>query len=351
MKKHYLLILATFVLFTSTISIANPIKQKETIDNTTLPTGMTIYVDDSNTQGPWNGSYDYPYQYIRDGILHASDGDTVYVFNGLYNETVIINKSITFRGQQQENTIIDGQNNGSVITVTSDNVYIRRFTIRNSGGYQGNAGITINANTTTITECTVYRTRTGISVQNSSETIITNCRFHTNGYGIAFSSSAFVTIDQCTFYHNGIGVYLYDTHCITITNSYTDTNGIGFLCEHSSNIQISSSAARDNDDNEGGMFFVDSNYINIINCYLVHNGVGVNLVNSSACYIDQCNFSLNTHFACKLKETVSGIILTNCIFTKNLRFGTLRREQCIHRFLVQPLQERKLRTVRKIICY
>jgi len=321
MKKHYLLVLATFILFTSTISIANPIKQKETTDNSTLPTGITIYVDDNNTQGPWNGSYDYPYRYIRDGILHASDGDTVYVFNGLYNETIILNKSIYFRGQQQDNTVIDGHNNGSVIHVNTDNVHIRNLTIRNSGGYQGNAGITVDVNTTTITECTIYRTRTGVSVQNSSETIIANCRFHTNGYGITFSSSAFTTIDQCTFFHNGIGVYLFDTHCITITNSYTDTNGIGFLCEHSSNIQILNSAARDNDDNEGGMFFVDSNYINIINCYIVHNGVGVNLINSSTCFIDHCNFSLNTHFSCKFKETVSSIFLTNCIFTKNLRYG------------------------------
>jgi parallel beta-helix repeat protein len=321
MKKRYLLILATFILFTSTISIANPIKQKETTDNSILPMGITIYVDDNNTHGPWNGSYDYPYQYIRDGILHATDGDTVYVFNGLYNETVLINKSIYIGGQQQENTIIDGQNNKSVINVTSDNVYLRRFTIRNSGGYHGNAGITVSANTTTITECTIYRTRTGISVQNKSETIITHCRLHTNGYGILFSSSAFVTIDQCTFYHNGIGAYLYETHCITITKSYTDTNGIGFLCERSSNIHISDSAACDNDDNEGGMFFTDCAYVNLINCNLNHNGVGVNLVNSSACYIDHCNFSLNTHFACKLKETVSGVILTNCIFTKNLRYG------------------------------
>jgi parallel beta-helix repeat protein len=321
MKKHYLLVLATIILITSTISIANPIKQKETADKSILYTGMTIYVDDNNTQGPWNGSYDYPYRYIHDGILHASDGDTVYVFNGLYNETIILNKSIYFRGQQQDNTIIDGQNDGSVIYVDIDNVRIRGFTIRNSGGYQGNAGITINANNATITESTIYRSRTGISVKNSSETIMTNCRFHTNGYGITFSSSAYATIDQCTFYHNGIGIYFFDTHYITITNSYTDTNGIGFLCEHSSNIQISSSAARDNDDNEGGMFFVDSNYINIINCYIVHNGIGVNFINSSTCFIDHCNFSLNTHFACKLQKTVSSIILTNCIFTKNLRFG------------------------------
>jgi parallel beta-helix repeat protein len=320
MKRRYLSIFLLAILLFSILSVADPNAQTR-IKNTSSLSKNIIYVDDNNTQGPWNGSSDYPYQHINDGILHAADGDTIYVFSGFYSETVLINKSIYLRGQQKDNTIVDGHNNGSVITVINDNVYIRRFTIRNSGGYEGNAGITVTANTTTITECTLYRTRTGISVQNNSETIITYSRFHTNGYGILFLSSAFVTIDQCTFYHNGIGIYLYDTYCVTITNSYADTNGIGFLCERSSNIEISESAARDNDDNEGGMFFVDCTYINIINCYLVHNGVGVNLVNSSACYIHKCNFSLNTHFSCKLKKSVSSILLTNCIFTKNLRYG------------------------------
>ncbi|HUT00330.1 MAG TPA: right-handed parallel beta-helix repeat-containing protein [Candidatus Thermoplasmatota archaeon] len=321
MKRCYLCIIVLIILLTSSLVGARPLAQSQKDDTFGPLTKTTIYVDDSNTQGPWNGSYEHPYQYITEGILHATDGDTVYVFNGLYNETILLNKSIYFRGQQQENTIIDGQNTGLVISVTSDNVNIRKFTIRNSGGYEGNAGIAVFSNTTTITECTIYRTRTGILVQNQSETIITSSRFHTNGYGILFSASAFVTIDYCMFYHNGIGAYLYETYCITITNSYTDTNGIGFLCERSSNIHISESAARDNDDNEGGMFFVDCSYVNIINCYLVNNGVGVNLVNSSACYIDRCNFSFNTHFACKLKEAVSSIILTNCIFAKNLRYG------------------------------
>jgi parallel beta-helix repeat protein len=208
MKGLYQPMIVLVMLLTATISLAHPVAQKGKNDTYELPTKNTIYVDDNNTQGPWGGSYDHPYQYINDGVLHATDDDTVYVFNGVYNETVIINKSICIQGQQQENTIIDGQNNGSAITVTSDNVYIEGFTIRNSGGYQGNAGITVTANSTTITKCTIYRARTGISVQNKSETLITHCRFHTNGYGIMFSSSAFVTIDYCTFYHNGIGAYL-----------------------------------------------------------------------------------------------------------------------------------------------
>ena len=278
-------------------------------------------MDDDNIDGPWVGSYEYPYQTIYDAILHAIDDDIVFVFSGLYHETVLLNKSIRFQGEQQNTTIIDGQNNGSVILVTSDNVFIEGFTIRNSGGYRGNAGINVVANTTAITGCAVYRTRTGILIQNANNTIITDCRFHTNGYGVQSSQSISITIDHCSFYHNGIGAYLNETQNITITGSYADTNGIGFLCERSSDLHISNSAARDNNDNEGGMFFVHCHDINVSNCYLVHNGFGIDLVNSSDCTIERCNLSLNTHFSCEFKDSISSINLTNCIFTENLRYG------------------------------
>jgi len=108
-----------------------------------LPAKHTIYVDDDNIQGPWNGSYEYPYQSISDGIMQATTNDMVFVFNGCYYETVHINKTIDLHGEQQNSTIIDGQYNGSVITITGDYVDICGFTIRNSGGYQGNAGISV----------------------------------------------------------------------------------------------------------------------------------------------------------------------------------------------------------------
>jgi nitrous oxidase accessory protein NosD len=320
MTQRYLTIFVLGVFLLSMLS-TGVVKGQKWMAGDFPPSKSTIYVDDSNTQGPWNGSIDYPYQYINDGILHAMDGDTVYVFSGLYNETILINKSISLRGQEQETTIIDGMNNGSVITIAYEQITIRRFTIRNSGGFSGDAGIAILANMSSIQECTLYRARAGLLIQNNSDTTISSCYLHTNGFGIFASSSVFVSIDGSILYHNGAGVYLYNSTCVTITHSYADTNGIGFLCERSSNINISDSAARDNDDNEGGMFFVDSQYLNIINCYLVHNGVGVNLVNSSACYIDACNFSLNTHFACKFLRSSSSILVTNSIFTHNLRYG------------------------------
>ena len=30
--------------------------------------GATIYVDDDNTAGPWDGTLEHPYQHIQDGV-------------------------------------------------------------------------------------------------------------------------------------------------------------------------------------------------------------------------------------------------------------------------------------------
>ena len=319
--KYYVICVILLFLLSTIHPITGSVLQNKPEKLIEQSKNITIYVDDDNNQGPWDGSYEYPYQHIYDSILHASDSDIIFVFNGLYKESIVINKSIHLQGEQQNNTIIDAMNNGSVITIVNNDTCIKEFTIRNSGGYQGNAGIHLIANNTTITECTIFSTRAGIFVQHGNGTVINNCQFHTNGYGIILRTSTFVFIEQCNFYHNGIGVYSYETENITIAHSYTDTNGIGFLCEHSSYILISDSAARDNNDNEGGIFFSSCHDISIINCYITHNGFGVNLINSSYCFIEKCNFSFNTHFACKLQESRSDIFLTNCIFIKNFRYA------------------------------
>ena len=85
MKKIVLLLACALVfsVFTGIFLIEN-----------CMALGNTIYVDDSNTGGPWNGTQEHPYQYIQDGIDGATSGDIVYVYSGTYNENVEINENI-----------------------------------------------------------------------------------------------------------------------------------------------------------------------------------------------------------------------------------------------------------------
>ena len=90
----------------------------------------TIYVDDDGGEGIDQTS-------IRRGIYDAGWGDSVYVYEGIYNEDVKIYKTIVLTGENLEKTIINGTGLGDVVFVNADNVVISGFTIQNSGTHRG----------------------------------------------------------------------------------------------------------------------------------------------------------------------------------------------------------------------
>src|SRR5512137_1490447 len=71
---------------------------------------QTIYVDDNNIDGPWDGTLDHPYLSIQDGVNASHNGDTVFVFNGYYHETTV-NRTVNLLGESKEQTIIINENN------------------------------------------------------------------------------------------------------------------------------------------------------------------------------------------------------------------------------------------------
>ena len=86
--------------------------------------GDTLYVGGS---GPGN------YSKIQDAIDDASDGDTVFVYNGTYNESVVVNKSISLIGENKETAVIQFYApwcDFSIVRIQQDNVLFCNFTIR-----------------------------------------------------------------------------------------------------------------------------------------------------------------------------------------------------------------------------
>ncbi len=87
---------------------------------------------------------DYPT--IQGAVNAASDGDIVFVRNGTYYEHVCVNKTVSIVGQDRNTTTIDGNQTGTVVTVTADNVNIGGFTVQN-----GEAGLDLAGDGNTVT--------------------------------------------------------------------------------------------------------------------------------------------------------------------------------------------------------
>jgi parallel beta-helix repeat protein len=83
---------------------------------------------------------DYPT--VQAAINAANPGDTVFVRNGVYEEHIEINKTITLTGESNQNTIIlaDSGSIGCGIYITGSNVTLQNFNITSGAGPLG-AGI------------------------------------------------------------------------------------------------------------------------------------------------------------------------------------------------------------------
>jgi parallel beta-helix repeat protein len=70
---------------------------------------------------------DYPT--IQKAINNASNGDTILVRSGIYSEAIVVNKTISLIGQDEETTIIDAGGVTNSVAITSDNVTFSSFTV------------------------------------------------------------------------------------------------------------------------------------------------------------------------------------------------------------------------------
>jgi len=149
------------------------------------------------------------------------DEHTILVDAGTYYEKVVVNKSLTLSGEDKSNTTIDGNNNGTVINVTSNNVNITDFTIQNSGAYP-DSGIRVDSNSSYISNNIIKNNYFGIWLIFSSDNTITSNNVSSNiMYGILLSASSGNTIASNNISDNYFGISLFNSsNSVIFHNSF-----------------------------------------------------------------------------------------------------------------------------------
>ncbi len=196
-------IFSLFLFSFNCISI--PIERKQ-FD---LNKGQTLYVGGT---GPNN------YTRVQDAIDDANNGDTIFIFEGIYHESnITIDKSIEIIGENKENTTIDGDESykHNVIKIIMDYVKISNLIIKDSCPQK--AGITIRSKYNEINYCTFVNNGYfgGICLPQTSENnIIKNSSFIDNLWSIHIqgwdSPSKNHIISNCYFKDNSILIYYAD---------------------------------------------------------------------------------------------------------------------------------------------
>ena len=136
-----------------------------------LKSDKTITVDD-------DGGADFTT--IQDAIDNATDGDTIFVYGGIYHENVVIDKSIELVAEDRNETTVHASGIGDIIFVSSSNVSINGFTLTHSGYDNNDAGIEIDlysSNNTISNNMFIYCTQ-GIYMHHSSNNIIEDNAFN-----------------------------------------------------------------------------------------------------------------------------------------------------------------------------
>ena len=280
------------------------------------------------------------YQTIQAAINapETLEGHTVFVEAGAYYENVVVNKSLSLIGENRDNTVIDGNNETTPITILASGVNLSGFTLRNSSKLDpwfndGTDGLYLEASNCTISHNIFSGNARGIRMYNSM-----NSTFYkniiTDNWADGFVVAGYCggnTLDSNNVSSNGLGIVLYRNGYSNVLRNNKMTNNIyNFMVDpkNPALLDVDSSNTvngkpiyfwigkhdRRIPEDAGYVAIINSENLVVENLTLMNNGEGVLLYNSRNCSIRRVN----------VFNSLNGIMLyrsENCTIIDNTIVG------------------------------
>lgn len=236
--------------------------------------------------------YDYPT--IQGAINHASYGDTIFVRNGVYYENVVVNKTLSIIGENENATVIDGQGMGTTVQIAANNVTVSGFTVQNSeAGYSLSGALS------------------GIQVYCSSGDNISHNIVRGNYFGISLRQSSGNTLTANIAYDNWFNFAVNVIgDSFSQFNNYVDTsntvNGKSiYYLRGESNVVLEAQS------NAGTIYLINCKNITVQDLSLNRNYCGIFLWNTTSSYVTNVTAMDNWDSGIRLEQSNNNTIIHN----------------------------------------
>lgn len=290
-------------LFLTVLITLNPIyKADENIQK-------TLYVKPESDNGNYSS--------IQQAVDNASENDTIYVFNGIYHENIIINKSLKITGEDNKKTVIDGDKKSFVILLNKNDIFISNLKIQNS-----NFGlITIgdkNISNNTVLNNVISNNSNGVFLQNSScKNLIKNNSFENNKEALQLYQSSENKIVENNFIDIGQSAIILkekSKNNIIENNNITGCSKGILVFRWSNDNSIKYNKLTKNDK---AILIKKSYYNKIFGNDISYNTGGINLEYSKYNNVSKNYFSKNTKYAVYFVGSDNNVIYNDNIFLNN----------------------------------
>ena len=241
----------------------------------------TIYVDDDASASWYDATH---VKTIQEGINNASTGDTVFVYNGTYYEHIIVNRTVNLIGENNTNTIIDGSDNGDVLTLQANNITIRSFTIQHAGNPpMTHSALFINSNDNNIEDnIIIHNDVYGVNIVSASGNIIENNTIRNNGEGVRVFSALSNTISNNIITNNYYGIRTwYGQQNIIKHNNITFSGYYGIFHKECHQSQIINNTISNGQNNGYGIRLWNGQQVIIQQNIVMDHGIGIYLDSES----------------------------------------------------------------------